>query len=68
MNEIYKKEAVIVAQTIRELASNPDNLDNLESYLSMHFGEWLKRFANSPENMAAELKNFARMNIQGRLV
>lgn len=63
MNREYKEEAASVAQSIRELASKPDNLDNLESYLSMHFWEWLKRFANNPENMACELKQFAQMDI-----
>lgn len=63
MNREYKEEAASVAQSIRELASKPENLDNLENYLSMHFGEWLERFSADPENMACELKQFARMDI-----
>lgn len=63
MKREYKEEAASVAQSIRELANKPDNLDNFESYLSMHFGEWLGRFATDPENMAYELKHFAQMDI-----
>lgn len=43
--------------------TKPDNLDNLESYLSRHFPEWVSRWANSPEDLAAEMKEFARMEI-----
>lgn len=48
---------------IKLIATKPDNLDNLESYLSHHFPEWVSRWANSPEDLAAEMKEFARMEI-----
>lgn len=38
-------------------------LRRLESYLSHHFPEWVSRWANSPEDLAAEMKEFARMEI-----
>ena len=63
MKREYKEEAASVAESIRQLASKPENLDNFECYLSMHFGEWLKRFASDPENIACELKQFAQMDI-----
>lgn len=46
-----------------DYTNKPDNLDNLESYLSHHFPEWVSRWANSPEDLAAEMKEFARMEI-----
>ena len=51
------------AEAIKRLAENPQNLENLESYLSWHFPEWLERYANTPENMAAEMLSFANMEI-----
>lgn len=48
---------------IKEIASKPDNLDNLESYLSHHFDVWMEKFADTPENLTTEMKNFAEMKI-----
>ena len=50
-----------MAAAIRELASNPDNLNNLESYLSYNFEAWLKKYASTPEGLAQELRQFANM-------
>ena len=44
---------------IKLIAAKPNNLGNLENYLSKHFSEWLKTWANSPEDLAAEMKAFA---------
>lgn len=49
------------ADAIRKLAANPDNLNNLASYLSHHFPEWLCKYANTPEGLVYELKAFAEM-------
>lgn len=48
---------------IKELASKPENLENLQSYLAQHFTAWLEKFANTPDDMAAEMKAFASMEI-----
>lgn len=48
---------------IKEIATKPKNLDNLESYLSLHFVKWLEKYANTPEDIATEMKNFAKMDI-----
>lgn len=48
---------------IKTIATKPSNLDNLENYLSRHFQKWLERYANDPENITAELENFANMEI-----
>lgn len=57
------KAAADFVGAIKLIATKPDNLDNLESYLSHHFPEWVSRWANSPEDLAAEMKEFARMEI-----
>lgn len=50
-------------EAIKTISEKPENLDNLETYLSHHFSEWLEKFANTPEGITSELKNFAEMTI-----
>lgn len=57
----YESEAASVYCSIKKLADNPAALENLESYLSMHFSAWLEKWANNPESFASELHNFATM-------
>lgn len=57
------KAARIFVQAIQTIASKPQNLNNLENYLSMHFFEWLEKFADTPETLATELREFAEMEI-----
>ena len=59
----YEEQATQFCEAIRTLANKPENLENLESYLSRHFSEWISKWANSPENIAAEMKEFAEMEI-----
>lgn len=59
----YEKQAEKFCEAIRTLANKPENLNNLESYLSYGFDKWLTTWANSPENIAAEMKEFAEMEI-----
>ena len=40
-----------------------ENLDNLECYLSHHFEAWMKKYANTPEGLTAEMVEFANMEI-----
>lgn len=63
MELTYEKEARQFCEYICVLASKPDNLDNLRSYLSAHFGEWLAKWANTPQEMTAEMREFANMII-----
>lgn len=63
LRERVTKAAADFVGAIKLIATKPDNLDNLESYLSHHFPEWVSRWANSPEDLAAEMKEFARMEI-----
>ena len=59
----YEKQAAEFCEAIRTLANKPENLENLESYLSRHFSEWISKWANSPASLAAEMKEFAEMEI-----
>ena len=61
--EQNKKSADIFTQAIKDLASKPENLENLNNYLCHHFRKWLEVWANTPEAIAGELKSFAEMNI-----
>ena len=59
----YEQTAKQFCEALRTIAGKPENLDNLESYLSYHFAEWMNKYANTPENITAELKNFADMDV-----
>ena len=59
----YEKQAAEFCEAIRTLANKPENLENLESYLSQHFSEWISKWANSPAGLAEEMKEFAEMEI-----
>lgn len=48
---------------IKKIARKPDNLENLESYLTYHFPEWLEKYANTPEKITVEITEFADMEI-----
>ena len=50
-------------EALQTIAGKPQNLENLEYYLSIHFSEWLNKFANTPEGITAELKQFAEMEV-----
>lgn len=50
-------------EAIKTIAEKPENLENLECYLSYHFPVWLDKYANTPEKIAWELKQFAEMEI-----
>ena len=59
----YEKQAEEFCEAIRTLANKPENLDNLESYLTYNFDKWLKTWANTPASLAEEMKEFAEMEI-----
>jgi len=58
-----EKAAAQFCAAIKTIASKPENLENLESYLSAHFGEWLEKWASTPEDITAEMREFANMVI-----
>lgn len=57
------KAAADFVNAIKTIAAKPENLENLEHYLSRHFPEWLAKYANDPESLAAEMRDFANMDI-----
>lgn len=59
-NNEAAKEFIKALKTISE---KPKNLDNFECYLSHHFEIWLEIWANTPEKITGELKQFAEMEI-----
>lgn len=59
----HERAAAQFVAAIRTIAAKPENLDNLESYLSYHFREWLEKYANTPETITAELREFAEMEV-----
>lgn len=54
-----QENAMKFCNAIRLMATKPDNINNLESYLTCHFDEWLEKYGNDPENLASELELFA---------
>ena len=50
-------------EAIKTMAAKPENLDNFESYLSHHFDVWMENYANTPENLVSEVKQFAEMEV-----
>lgn len=60
---MYNESAKMFVNAIKTITSKENNLSNLESYLSYHFQTWLEKYANSPEGLANELKQFAEMEI-----
>lgn len=61
--ENQKELSKVFCDAIKTLSEKPENLENLESYLSYHFETWLKKFAYDPATLAYELKMFAKMEI-----
>ena len=55
--------AKVFIEAIKTIAGKPENIDNLEYYLRNHFDEWLKKYADTPEGLAYEMKDFAEMEI-----
>ena len=59
----YYKVAAQFTAAIKALAEKPGNLDNLECYLAHNFPVWLEMYASTPEDITAELREFASMEI-----
>lgn len=55
--------AEVFTRAIQIIADKPENLENLKWYLEHHFDTWLEKFADTPEGLAYEMKQFAEMEI-----
>ena len=53
--------ANIFTESIKRLAENPAKLENLNCYLSNHFDNWIKKFANTAEGLTSEIKCFSEI-------
>ena len=49
--------------TIQTIANKPEQLENMENYLTHHFDVWMEKYANSPEGLVSELQQFADVEI-----
>ena len=58
-----EKLAQELVKAIRTFSEKRENLDNFELYLSHHFDVWLEKYANTPENLVSEFKQFAEMEM-----
>lgn len=58
-----KENAHDFVEAIKKLVQKPENLENLENYLSHHFHAWLFEYAQTPDDITAELKSFAEMEL-----
>ena len=60
----YQEDAArMFCDAIKEIANKPENMENLEAYLSNHFTEWMEKYAGDPVNLAGEMHDFAMMEI-----
>jgi len=62
-NPKHEEAAKVFCDAIRTIATKPDNINNLECYLSQCFSAWLEKYANTPNTIAAEMREFANMEI-----
>lgn len=59
----FEELATRFVKAIKTIANKQDNLDNLQSYLSMHFETWLNKFAQTPTDLTNEIESFSNMEI-----
>lgn len=60
---MYEKLATQLCEAITTIAAKPENLANLEGYLSYHFPEWLNKWASTPADLVSEMRSFAEMEV-----
>ena len=63
MENNMEKVAEQFVNAIKTIAEKPENLDNLQWYLSYHSEAWMKKYANTLEGLTAEMVEFANMEI-----
>lgn len=56
-----ERNAHRLCEAIRKFAESPAALDNLEGYLSYHFGAWFDKWASYPRGLVGEFERFAAM-------
>ena len=59
----FEELAERFVEAIKRIAKKEENLNNLQHYLSIHFEQWIERFARTPLAIVCELESFADMEI-----
>lgn len=59
----YTELAKAFRDVIERLAANNYALDNMESYLSWHFGTWFEKYVTTPDSLIYELETFAGIDL-----
>lgn len=57
----FEEQAQALCKALKVMASNENAIDNFESYLTQHFDVWMQKWANTPDGLVDEIKNFAEM-------
>lgn len=61
LEEKWKEEADRTTAAIQKLAENEEALENFNNYLSIHYGQWIEKYASDPGGLTDELERFADM-------
>ena len=57
----YQEQAKALCNALKAMTNNEYSIENFESYLSYHFDTWLRMYANTPDDMTAEIQHFANI-------
>jgi hypothetical protein len=57
----YLDEATRLAEAIRKIASNPDTLDNFESYVAIHGDDWFSAYVADLNGLVSEFEQFSNI-------
>ena len=59
----FEELAERFVEAIKRISTKEENLNNFQYCLSIHFEQWLTRFANTPQDIVFELEQFAKMEL-----
>ena len=57
----YLDEAERLAEAIKKIASNPDTLDNFESYVAIHGDDWFSVYVTDLNGLVSEFEQFSNI-------
>ena len=57
----YLNEATRLAEAIKKIASNPDTLDNFESYVAIHGDDWFSAYVTDLNGLVSEFEQFSNI-------
>lgn len=50
-------------KAIKALTENEYAIENMESYLAIHFPIWMEKWAHDPEGLTSELEHFSKITL-----